>query len=181
MARQKKLDEQKRSVDPDFVHKRSRFFRPAFLPVGGNKKFLQKKKNETRRRPTRHCSFSHTSHRIAHEQEPGGASNSNNVEIFIRRHGRINSWIAASAGTLLFPLCLSPTRDARSLSSFFDLFQIYSGIYLPVGCDVDLLSVEYSRALCAVSFAPSRRSIIRCSTFACGLLRLRLPRRNIDR
>jgi len=39
--------------------------------------------------------------------------------------------------------------DARSPSPFSDLFEIHSGIYLPTGYDVDLLSAEYSRTLCA--------------------------------
>lgn len=117
--------------------------------------------------PTRHCSQPYN---IAsdipvyeqHEEEPGrpgGASNPNNVEIFIRRHGRINSWIAASA---------APMR-AHSFSFFVlsDLFEIRSDIYLPSGYDVDLLSAEYSRALCAV-ISLCRHSVISRSTFGCG-------------
>lgn len=115
------------------------------------------------RRLTRHCSLSYTSHQISRSTDSmrksqSGASNPNNVEIFIRRHGRINSWIAASA---------VPRHDARHPSPFSDLFEIHSGIYLPTGYDVDLLSAEYSRALCASRYFLVVR-FISCPTFDRG-------------
>jgi len=69
-------------------------------------------------------SRTYTSHRISRNTKKSqvGASNPNNVEIFIRRHGRINSWIAANAvprRTLFFPFLWFIRDPFRYLSSYW--------------------------------------------------------------